>query len=209
MPKKSPRLGVREHILVPPREGRGVKLTAGERFRCVNVEGGQCGDLWAFNADDVSEYHSAHHTRANVERLFPRIGQQFWSNRRRPILTYVEDTSPGIHDMLMAACDPPRFVQLGAKGWHASCQENLEKVMASFSFDEVVVPQPINVFTHFPVADDLIIKLLPCPAGPGEYIGFRTEMDCVVVLSVCPQDILTFNIAGGKDITPLAIEVLA
>ena len=32
-------------------------------------------------------------------------GDALVTNRRRPILTLVEDTSPGLHDTLIAACD--------------------------------------------------------------------------------------------------------
>ena len=44
-------------IHVPAREGRGARVAAGGRFRVVDPEGGQVGDLFAFCADDVSEYH--------------------------------------------------------------------------------------------------------------------------------------------------------
>ena len=57
-------------IDVPAREGRGVRVAAGRRFRVIDVEGGQVADTFAFRADDVSEYHSAEHTRAYVSRLF-------------------------------------------------------------------------------------------------------------------------------------------
>jgi uncharacterized protein YcgI (DUF1989 family) len=113
-----------DQIDIPAREGRAWRLEAGDRFRVIDVEGRQVGDLWAFAQADVGEYHSAPHTRVECGRVFPRPGEHFWSNRRRPILTLLEDRSPGIHDMLMAACDPARYVRLGVEGPHASCQDN-------------------------------------------------------------------------------------
>lgn len=196
---------VRERIVVPAREGRGVRLAAGESFRIVDLEGSQVGDLFAFNADNVGEYHSAHHTRAVVDRLFPLPGQQFQSNLRRPILTLLRDDSPGVHDMLIAPCDPARFEQLGVKGWHASCQQNLLTVMASFGFPDVVVPQSINLFMNIPVLADGSIDWLPAPTKPGDSVTMRCEMDCYVVLSACPQDIIVIN---DKAPSPMAIDVL-
>lgn len=196
---------VRERIVVPAREGRGVRLAAGDSFRIVDLEGSQVGDLFAFNANDVREYHSAHHTRAVVDRLFPLPGQQFQSNLRRPIMTLLRDDSPGIHDMLIAPCDPARFEQLGVKEWHASCQENLQTVMASFGFADVVVPQSINLFMNIPVAADGSIQWLPAPTKAGDSVTLRVEMDCYVVLSACPQDIIVIN---DKAPSPMAIEVL-
>jgi len=73
-------------IEVPAREGRGVRVAAGQSFRVIDVDGGQVEDTFAFRADDVSEYHSAEHTRAFVSRLFPRPGEHFVTNHRRPIL---------------------------------------------------------------------------------------------------------------------------
>jgi uncharacterized protein YcgI (DUF1989 family) len=198
-------LAVREHIVVPAREGRGVRVAAGDHVRIVDLEGSQVGDLFAFNADDVGEYHSAHHTWAVVDRLFPLPGQQFQSNLRRPILTLIEDATPGIHDMLIAPCDPARFEQLGVQGWHASCQENLLTVMAGLGFSSVVVPQSINLFMNIPVSADGSIDWLPAPTKAGDSITVRAEMDLYVVLSACPQDIIVIN---DKAPSPMAIEVL-
>src|SRR3954453_23150611 len=101
-----------ERIDIPAREARAWRLKAGASFRVIDVEGRQVGDLWAFNEADRAEYHNAPHTRVECGRLFPRAGHEFWSNRRRPILTRVADDSPALHDMLMAACHPERSVRL-------------------------------------------------------------------------------------------------
>ena len=36
-----------------------------------------------------------------------------------------EDTSPGIHDTLIAACDDYRYGLLGCKEYHENCTDNL------------------------------------------------------------------------------------
>jgi uncharacterized protein YcgI (DUF1989 family) len=192
-------------IDVPAREGRGVRVAAGRRFRVIDVEGGQVADTFAFRADDVSEYHSAEHTRAVVSRLFPRVGEHFVTNHRRPILTLVEDRSPGIHDMLCAACDPERYSGLGVEGWHASCQENLRRVMADLGVADVEVPQPINLFMNIPVLDDGELGWEPAPTSAGDAVTLRAEMDCFVVVSACPQDIVPIN---GLNPTGIAIDLL-
>jgi len=192
-------------IDVPAREGRGVRVAARQRFRVIDVEGGQVADTFAFRADDVSEYHSAEHTRAYVSRLFPRLGEHFVTNHRRPILTLEDDASPGVHDMLCAACDPERYTGLGVQGWHASCQENLRRAMAELGFDRVEVPQPINLFMNIPVREGGELGWEPAPTRPGDSVTLRAEMDCLVVVSACPQDIVAIN---NQDPTSIAIEVL-
>lgn len=200
-----------EFIHVPAREGRGVRVQADGRFRVIDPEGGQVGDLFAFCAEDVTEYASAEHTRVHVDRLFPRTGEQFVTNRRRPILFFEEDSSPGVHDMLCAACDPSRYAGLGVVGWHASCQENLRTAMRELGHEGVEVPQPINLFMNIPVRmetprqADGTIGWEPALTQPGDSVLFRAELDCYVVVSACPQDIVAINRTNP---TPLIIEVL-
>jgi uncharacterized protein len=192
-------------MVVPAREGVGVEMEAGQRFRVTDLEGQQCGDLFAFNRDDVSEYASAEHTRVYVNRLFPRPGEHFVTNSRRPILLFEEDSTGGEHDMLVAACDPTRFEGLGVNGWHASCQENLQRAMADFGFERIEIPQPINLFTNIGLTAGRELEWLPARTRPGDNVVLRTEMPCYVVLSSCPQDIVAIN---NRQPTALAIEPL-
>jgi len=200
-------------VFVPARAGRGVRLRAGERFRVVDLEGMQAGDLFAFNASDPAEYASAEHTRVYAKtpeearncRLFPRVGGYFVTNRREPILYFEEDHSPGQHDMLVAACDAKRYELLGYPG-HDSCVENLARVMAEFGFEDVEIPQPINLFANFPVHEDGTFTQELLQTKPGDYVTLRAEMDAIVVLSACPHDVLP--VYGPMGPTSMAIEVL-
>ena len=175
-------------LLVPAGEARAVQVRSGGRFRVVDVEGGQVVDLFAFVAGDVEEYVSAEHTRVWVNRLFPRVGEAFVTNRRRPILWFEQDDSPGVHDMLCAACDPTRYRLLGVDGWHASCQDNLQRVMAGLGHGRIEVPQPINLFMAVRVAPDGSLMWSPAPTKAGDGVVLRAELDCIVVASACPQD---------------------
>ncbi|HYH30324.1 MAG TPA: urea carboxylase-associated family protein [Pseudonocardia sp.] len=201
-------------VEVPAGTGRAVHLRAGERIRVIDVNGGQVGDVFAFaNAEDgsalgehpLAEHHSAAHTRATVSRLFPAVGEHFVTERRRPILTLVEDTSPGQHDMLIAACDPARYAALGAPG-HRSCAENLREALAGLGLTyEGPTPQPINVFMRIPVTADGRLSWLAAPSAAGDAITFEAATDCVVAVSACPQDIVGINAAT---LSPLALEVV-
>ena len=179
-----------ETIRIPACEGCGVRVRAGDRVRVIDPEGGQVADVFAFCVDDPSEYHSAEHTRVRVDRLFPRVGEQFVTNRRRPILTFEADDSPGVHDMLCAACDPTRYQGLGVEGWHASCQENLLGALRLLGVDRVEVPQPINLFMNIPVGGNGELGWLPAPTRTGDSATLRAELDCFVVVS---QDVVQIN----------------
>jgi uncharacterized protein len=74
---------------------------------------------------------SAQHSRVHMGRIYPERGWAFVTNERRVILEFVDDTSPGRHDCLVAACDSARYQQLGAAPGHASCEENLRATSES------------------------------------------------------------------------------
>jgi hypothetical protein len=125
------------------------------------------------------------------------------------MLTVVEDTSPGIHDTLIAACDPQRYRELGVEKWeeHGSCAENL--VMALKLLNEASglkgsraigsdvtvnsVPAPLNLFMNIPWTQEGDISFDAPKGKRGDYIKLRAERDVVVVMSACPQDILEIN----------------
>lgn len=182
--------------------GRATRVRRGDLVRVVDVEGGQVGDLFAFV--DGDEYLSAAHTRTATASLFPRIGDCFVTNRRRPILRLVDDTSPGVHDMLIAACDPARYHNLGAPG-NASCAANLQRALADMGVEADTVPQPVNVFMNIPVGDGGALSWLPALSRPGDAVTFEAVIDCIIVLSACPMDLNSIN---GDKPTPLGLDVL-
>jgi hypothetical protein len=195
---------VTETVRVPGGEGRAVPVGEGQCVRVVDVAGGQVGDLFAFSAADPGEFASASHTRVGIGKLFPRPGDPVLTNRRRPIMSVLEDTSPGRHDMLYAACDPARYALLGAAAPHRSCAGNLAEVLHGRGLEMAAVPQPLNVFMDVRAEPDGTLVSAPASSRPGDYLAFRAARDCLVVLSSCPMDIVAIS-AGG--ITPLELQV--
>jgi uncharacterized protein YcgI (DUF1989 family) len=192
-------------IDVPACEGRAVRVEAGKCFRVIDLDGGQVCDMWVFVAADPGEWQSAEHTRAAVRRLFPAVGESFVTNRRRRILTLVRDESPGLHDMLIAACDPVRYVQYGVEEPHASCADNLRRALSAHGVELGHVPQPINLLMNTPPGADGRIVDGQAQTTAGDSTVFRAELDCVVVVSACPFDV--FPISSGP-LTGLAIELV-
>ena len=189
---------------IPARTGWSGRLETGQTFKVIDVQGGQCADLWVFNAEDPAEHLSAQHTRVHMASIYPTVGWTFLTNRRRPILQFTEDTSPGVHDCLVAACDSARYELLGAPD-HASCEENLRAEQRKQGLPVTYAPQPINVFANFRVHDGERLELNEVLSGSGDAATFEMLMDGIVVLSACPQDIIAFQPGGPTD---MAVEVL-
>lgn len=179
-------------VTIPARCGKAARLAKGQAIKVINSTGHQVVDLWAFSAADIKEFMSMEHTRTSISRLVPRVGDALVTNHRRPILTLVEDTSPGVHDTLIAACDRYRYELLGAPN-HDNCTDNLFASMAELGVQPPEVPCPLNLFMNTPARDGLTIEWLPTACQPGNRVVFRAEMDCIVAFSACPQDLVPIN----------------
>jgi uncharacterized protein YcgI (DUF1989 family) len=178
---------------VPARKGRAVRLAKGQVIRIHNTHGTQVCDTWAFKSDDLSEFMSMEHARAVIDRIIPKVGDPLASNRRRPIMTLLADTSPGVHDTLMAACDAYRYRNLGVEDYHDNCADNLRMALKAIGLRAREVPQPLNLWMNIPVGPDGGVDWLPPVSKAGDYVDLRADMDCVVVMSACPQDIIPIN----------------
>ena len=185
-------------IEIPARKGKAARLRKGQTVKVINTRGQQVVDTWAFNAGDLREFMSMEHSRVSIGGIIPKVGSIFVTNKRRPILTVVVDTSGGIHDTLIAACDRYRYEGLGCTGYHDNCTDNLAAALAEFGLTPPEVPSPLNLFMNIPVIDGNVIEFRPPLSTPGSYVALRAEMDCVVVFSACPQDMVPINGAAMR-----------
>ena len=183
---------------LPARTGTVVRLAPGDVLTVVNPAGSQVVDTWALHAGDPTEHLSMEHTRAALLRLVPHVGDALVSNLRRPVLTLVEDTSPGVHDTLIPACDPQRYLMLGAAPGHASCHDNFRAAVRAAGVEPPPVPSPLNLFMNVPWGPDGALVFTPPVSRPGDRVGLRAEVDLLVVLSACPQDLVPVNGAAQE-----------
>lgn len=187
-------------IEIPARRGKAARVSKGQTVRVVNTHGSQVVDCWAFNPDDMDECMSMEATRGTILKMTPAIGEAFYSNNRRAMLTIVGDTSPGVHDTLIAACDRHRYGLLGVEGYHDNCTDNLHAALGELGLKAPKTPSPLNLFMNIPWTDAGGLSFEAPVSKPGDHIVLRAEMDLVVVFSACPQDILPIN---GEQCTPV------
>ena len=188
-----------ERVRVPARRGRAARLNAGQAIEIVNTHGSQVVDFWAFSAENPAEFLSMEHLRATLQRIFPQAGDALVTNRRRPILHLEEDTSPGRHDTLMAACDAYRYALLGCTDYHDNCTDNLHAALRQIGLAAPECPAPLNLWMNIPVGADGHTEWGEPLCKSGDRVVLRAAMDCVVVMSTCPQDMLPIN---GAACTP-------
>ncbi|KAK9806272.1 hypothetical protein WJX72_007984 [[Myrmecia] bisecta] len=181
-------------VTIPARQGKATVLRKGGTITVINTHGTQVVDTWAFNAADLKELMSMEHTRSAIRRLIPKVGDTLVTNKRRPILTIIEDTC-GVHDTVMSACDIYRYQGLGVVGYHRSCTDNLHEALADLSLVPPEVPSPFNLWMNVPWTEvpEGMLEFVPPASKPGDQIVMRAEMDCIVAFSACPQDVLPVN----------------
>ena len=180
-------------ITIPARSGKATQIQKGQLIKVINTHGEQVVDTWAFNAIDVAEFMSMEHSRVHFLKLRPEVGDTFITNQRRPILTLLEDTSPGIHDTMLAACDENRYKLLGCAEYHQNCADNLSAGMAELGLKEPETPSPLNLFMNIPWTENGVLTLERPVSKPGDYVVLRAEIAAVVAFSACPQDLMPIN----------------
>ena len=178
---------------------RGVRRRQARPIEVINPSGTQVVDLWALCPPDLTERLSMEHTRVAIGRLVPQVGDTLVSSVRRPMLTMVADTSPGVHDTLMASCDTERYRLLGQAGYHDNCQDNFAAALAEEGLAAPSVPAPFNLFMNVRWFPDGTLRYEAPVSGPGDLVRLRAETDLIVVMSACPQDLIPVN---GQDQVP-------
>ena len=183
-------------VKIPARRGVAVHVSKGQKVKIINTHGNQVVDFWAFNSEHPGEFMSMEHCRVGLGRYRPKQGDVLITNQRRKILKFIEDTSTGIHDTMMAACDLFRYEQLGCTDYHDNCTDNLWEALAAVRFKPTETPCPFNLWQNTPVDANGEIEQMPTVSKKGDFVLFGVLMNAVLSFSACPQDIVQIN--SGK-----------
>ena len=75
----------------------------------------------------------------------------------------------------------------------------LHAALAQLDLRTTRVPAPLNLWMNIPIDEDGIVTWGEPLSRRGDSVTLRAAMDCVVVLSACPQDMVPIN---GLAMTP-------
>lgn len=209
---------------IPARHGAHLTLHPTQKLKILNPSGHQVVDCWAFPLANPPTWLSMAQTRSKLMRLRPLINDVLVDTRRQPVLKLCEDSSAGVHDMLFPPCDEHRYTEAGFPD-HDSCGGNLRRELADYistktttsnssneplpeglnSLQELEstirnwgwTPEPFNLFMNVPwsgTQGELQVKAPACRAN--DFVVLEACVECVVVLSACPNDLLDTN--GGE-----------
>src|SRR5437870_1529703 len=186
-------------LVIPAGHARMWRMRAGERVTITQTAGNQVGDFIAFNAADLTEFLSTSHTRSALRTLRIGRGHRLVTNHREPIVEIVEDTV-GVHDVLVAACDPYRYKRDFGVEDHRSCRMNFVEALAELEIPDWRVPDPVNLFQNSPVLPDGTYASAASLAKAGDHVTLLARMDLIAACSACPQDLAPTNAGRLSDL---------
>ncbi|MCM2435877.1 DUF1989 domain-containing protein [Agrobacterium rosae] len=190
--------------VVTASHGRAFRMMAGQFARITNTHGNQVVDTWAVAGSDPFEVSSLDHTRSVNSNIFFAKGMSLQSSRRRSMLTMMADSASVRHDTLLCPCSVELYQQLGCTEYHRSCTDNYHEALAQVDLKQAFTPASLNLFMNVPVKADGTVDRVPPVTAAGDYVVLRADIDLVLVLSACPQDITPIN---GAERTPKDVTV--
>lgn len=186
---------VRDVIIIEPKSARAVSVKRGEVLRIEDIDGGQVADFVCFSANDHGEKFSQAKTRVRNWSIRLAVGSQLVSNRDNVMFTVKEDTV-GVHDIVFCPCHSWVYEHVFGVGPRNGCYENLAAALAPAGISADQLPDPVNIFMNTGIRDNGELYVAATPSLKGDFIELLAEMDCLVAVSACADDVTDCN--NGK-----------
>jgi len=196
---------IRADVVVAPGEPWSSVLRKGEILRIIDMEGQQAVDFICFNAHDTKETYDNTVTVRLAARPFLRKGDVLYSNLANPMFTMVEDTI-GNHDTICGCCSAEiNYLRYKVKDT-PSCRANFLRELAKYGLDSRSLVPNINLFMNIPIDVNGELQIRAPLSRPGDHVDLAAEMDCLAVISNCPQ---ILNPANNFNPTPVRMVTFA
>lgn len=200
---------ITEDAIVPSNTGKSFIVKKGQHIR-VSAE--SIVDFVVFNLDNLKERFDQARTKVDQGKVFISAGDVLYSKSNNIMMTIVEDTYKGTHDLQFGTCSKSRYDLLWEKrdteNWKNDfgkrginkredfpdhgCWENLADALKNYGITPEDIPSPFNMFQSMEIAfpSGKLIRCVdrdrPEPGKPA-HIELRAEMNCLVGVSVCPE----------------------
>lgn len=198
-------MGRLDKFTVQAGKGAQIPVFVGDKVAIINVSGTQVVDFWCFPKSVPQQYLSLEHCREVLGKIYFASGDTLLSDQYEPVFDYVADTTGGLHDTLIAPCNPAMYRRFGRDENHPSCTSNFWTAIAEAGISIPFIPSPWNLFMRAVVdADGAIVYSRP-PFIPYGRVELRMHVDAALIVSSCPDDCYPTN---GGDGSPRDIEIL-
>jgi len=191
-------------LLVPAAEARSYTVKAGDYIQIVDIDGQQCSDFLAFDAEALAEGVEygldSTTTRTLNHSVYPGPGlfAKFFDERMQGLVEVVRDTC-GRHDTFGLACTAKGYADMGYPG-HANCTDNFNMVLGEHGVKPRKGWPAINFFYNTQVDASGAILADEAWSRPEDYVLLRALKDLVCATSSCADDVGTTNAYNPTDI---------
>lgn len=190
-------------LVLAPATGKAVPVRRGQVIRVEQLGHGQCVDVNVFVLADRRERFDAARTRM-IHGVRPTVGATLWSGPKgRRLLTIVADTV-GRNDLLFPACTRFEYATTAGCPDHTNCYDTLLEAGREFGIGPEDVHDPLNLWLDARVEADGTLSSRPVSARAGDAVELLAQLDVLVVLSVCGDDLFG---SSQFEIKPVRIAV--
>ena len=191
-------------LRVEAASAESYRVAAGDYIQIVDIEGRQCSDFLAFDAQALGEGRelgldpTATRSVAGAAYPTPGLHAKFFDSSLRPLVEVVQDTV-GRHDTFMLACNAKYYEDMGYPG-HSNCTDN---------FNAALQPYGVEARRGWPAINFFYNTMSDAAGGigfdepwsrPGDYVLLRAMTDLVCASSSCADDVDPANAWRPTDI---------
>jgi len=201
-------MALMEDVVIAKNTGKSFIVKRGQRIR-VSAE--SIVDFVVFNLTNLRERFDQARTKVNQRKIFITTGSVLYSKSNNVMMTIVEDTYKGKHDLEYGMCSRSSYdvwwklakseafkYDFDEQGINKredlpdhGCWENLTNALKDYKIAPEDIPSPFNMFQSMEI--DSTGRLLRRidrdrpEAGKPAHVELRAEMDCLVAVSACPE----------------------
>ena len=190
--------------------GSSWKLMKGQRIRITFQS---IVDFVVFNLDNLSERFDQARTKANQGKIYVTTGDILVSKLNNTMMTIVEDTFQGNHDLQYGMCSAcsytTRWNSRNRAPWKElfadagvtsredlplwGCYENIMTALQNYPIMPLDIPAPLNIGQHMGINGEPGVMTWAALYDnhtwlfdPVPHIDLRAEMDCLCAASCDP-----------------------
>ena len=196
-----------ERKVVPPGQYWHSVLLKGSFLKIIDMQGQQGVDFLCYNANNLEDRYHAPNTIKAAQSIHISEGSVLYSDYATPLITVVEDTTPGGHDTIAGCCSSWSNEMLYGVAGVPGCRENFLGALSHYGLGWRDIVPNINLFCSVPVHEDGHTESSVFVTGPsvaGDSVMMRAETDVLAIISNCPQ---VNNPCNSGNPTEIQVEV--
>lgn len=197
---------------IPAETATTFEVDEGQCFRVISHEGQNVADAVLINRHDTEETYCSDMTvfynqSQDIGDLW-QIKEVYSRPPDTSLMATVTEDRMGHHFPVAGGmCSPEYYEHRGYSRDHESCANLLLNALNDYGLDVSKVPEVLNIGMNVEVVTDgnsRVFEFYRPEYQRGDFLELRAEMDLIVAISACPDDINPINM---YDPTGLKIEI--